>query len=220
MTTRYFGQRIKRNEDPRLLTGQGLYVDDVELPDMLHAAFVRSPYAHARLLRVDGGKAEQLPGVFAVVTREDQTRLRMFGAAYKDQSIVAVDKVRYAGDPVAAENYYQHAEHYFRLIAAAQRDVLVADLVVGLGIRRQRRGSGISAQYERCHCRGGRGVARTHRRLPDPLCELPVRGQPEGRMATLPRAAQPRFKSSGRQHIFSKSLQTITNKNLYFLLCK
>ena len=47
MTTRYFGERIKRNEDPRLLTGQGLYVDDVNLPDMLHVAFVRSPYAHA-----------------------------------------------------------------------------------------------------------------------------------------------------------------------------
>jgi hypothetical protein len=39
MTTRYFGERIKRNEDPRLLTGQGLYVDDVDLPNMLHVAF-------------------------------------------------------------------------------------------------------------------------------------------------------------------------------------
>src|SRR3989304_6025947 len=48
MTTRYFGERIKRNEDPRLLTGQGLYVDDVDLSNMLHVAFVRSPYAHAK----------------------------------------------------------------------------------------------------------------------------------------------------------------------------
>jgi CO/xanthine dehydrogenase Mo-binding subunit len=45
MTTRYFGERIKRNEDPRLLMGQGLYVDDVDLPNMFHAAFLRSPYA-------------------------------------------------------------------------------------------------------------------------------------------------------------------------------
>ncbi|HEX9453098.1 MAG TPA: xanthine dehydrogenase family protein molybdopterin-binding subunit, partial [Candidatus Binatia bacterium] len=72
------------------------------LPGMAHGKVLRSPYAHAKLIRVDGSKAEQLPGVFAVITREDQRRLRMFGAAYKDQTIVAVDKVRYVGDPVAA----------------------------------------------------------------------------------------------------------------------
>jgi carbon-monoxide dehydrogenase large subunit len=44
--TQFFGERIKRNEDPRLLTGQALFTDDVNLPDMLHAAFYRSPYAH------------------------------------------------------------------------------------------------------------------------------------------------------------------------------
>ena len=84
------------------MTGKALYTVDVDLPGMAHGKILRSPYAHARLLRVDGSKAEQLPGVFAVVTREDQKSLRMFGAAYKDQTIVAVDKVRYAGDPVAA----------------------------------------------------------------------------------------------------------------------
>ena len=57
---------------------------------------------HARLRRVDASKAEKLPGVFAVITRADQARLGMFGAAYEDQTIVAVDKVRYSGDPVAA----------------------------------------------------------------------------------------------------------------------
>ena len=66
------------------------------------AKILRSPFPHARITRVDAGKAENLPGVFAVITREDQRRLGMFGAAYKDQTIVAVDKVRYAGDPVAA----------------------------------------------------------------------------------------------------------------------
>ena len=53
MTTRYFGERIKRNEDPRLLTGQGLFVDDVDLPHMLHVAFLRSPYAHAKINSID-----------------------------------------------------------------------------------------------------------------------------------------------------------------------
>jgi CO/xanthine dehydrogenase Mo-binding subunit len=46
VATRYFGQRIKRNEDVRMLTGQALHVDDVELPGMLHVAFYRSGYAH------------------------------------------------------------------------------------------------------------------------------------------------------------------------------
>ena len=65
MATRYFGERIKRNEDPRLLTGQGLYVDDVDLPNMLHAAFLRSPYAHARINNIDVSQALQREGVRA-----------------------------------------------------------------------------------------------------------------------------------------------------------
>ena len=59
MATRYFGERIKRNEDPRLLTGQALFVDDVHLPGMAHAAFVRSPYAHARIASIDVSPALQ-----------------------------------------------------------------------------------------------------------------------------------------------------------------
>ena len=71
MPTRYFGERIKRNEDPRLLTGQGLYVDDVDLPNMLHAAFVRSPYAHARINTIDVSLALQRAGVIAIYTAGD-----------------------------------------------------------------------------------------------------------------------------------------------------
>jgi len=71
MSTRYFGERIKRNEDPRLLTGQGLYVDDVDLPNMLHAAFVRSPYAHAKINKIDVSQALEREGVMAVYTAED-----------------------------------------------------------------------------------------------------------------------------------------------------
>ncbi|HLF82146.1 MAG TPA: hypothetical protein VI410_10290, partial [Anaerolineales bacterium] len=63
MATQYFGQRIKRNEDPRLLTGQALFVDDVNLPGMLHVAFLRSPYAHARIRRVDCSRALARAGV-------------------------------------------------------------------------------------------------------------------------------------------------------------
>jgi carbon-monoxide dehydrogenase large subunit len=71
MATRYFGERIKRNEDPRLLTGQALFVDDVHLPGMAHAAFVRSPYAHARIVSIDATPARQREGVIAVFTAAD-----------------------------------------------------------------------------------------------------------------------------------------------------
>ncbi|HXV81865.1 MAG TPA: xanthine dehydrogenase family protein molybdopterin-binding subunit [Candidatus Binatia bacterium] len=84
------------------VTGKALYTVDVELPGMAHGKILRSPYAHARIKRVDASKAEELSGVYAVITRDDQRGLGMFGAAYKDQAIVAIDKVRYVGDPVAA----------------------------------------------------------------------------------------------------------------------
>ena len=71
MATRYFGQPIKRNEDPRLLTGQATFTDDVHLAGMLHVAFVRSDYAHARIKRIDTSAALAMPGVVAVYTAAD-----------------------------------------------------------------------------------------------------------------------------------------------------
>ncbi|MDP6225175.1 MAG: xanthine dehydrogenase family protein molybdopterin-binding subunit, partial [Anaerolineales bacterium] len=69
--TQFFGQPIRRNEDPRLLTGQALFVDDVQLPEMAHAAFLRSPYAHARILSIDVSKALTRAGVLAAYTAAD-----------------------------------------------------------------------------------------------------------------------------------------------------
>ncbi len=71
MTKKLIGKRIKRNEDPRLLTGNALFVDDVEIPGMLYAAFVRSDYAHARITSIDVAEARERPGVVAVFTAED-----------------------------------------------------------------------------------------------------------------------------------------------------
>ena len=71
MSTRTFGQRIRRNEDPRLLTGSALFVDDVSLAGMGHVAFVRSPYAHARITSIDASAALEREGVHAVVTAAD-----------------------------------------------------------------------------------------------------------------------------------------------------
>jgi carbon-monoxide dehydrogenase large subunit len=65
------GQSIKRVEDPRLVTGNGTFVDDLTLPDMLHTAVLRSQYAHARLRGIDVAAAQALPGVVSVLTGAD-----------------------------------------------------------------------------------------------------------------------------------------------------
>ncbi|MBX3049424.1 MAG: xanthine dehydrogenase family protein molybdopterin-binding subunit [Anaerolineales bacterium] len=113
MATRYFGERIKRNEDPRLLTGRALFVDDVDLPNMAHIAFVRSPYAHARIKSIDAAAARALPGVAAVYTAADlgdywRTGVLNVGvppikdAKFNERlhSILAKDKVRHVGEAV------------------------------------------------------------------------------------------------------------------------
>lgn len=114
MATRTFGQRIRRNEDPRLLTGRALFVDDVNLPGMLHAAFVRSPYAHAEIESIDASRAREKPGVVAVFTAEDLGEFWRRGPLLvspppidglvfheRTQPILARDKARHAGEPVA-----------------------------------------------------------------------------------------------------------------------
>src|SRR6202034_1327583 len=102
---RYTGASIKRSEDPRILTGAGRYVDDVKLPGMLHAAFVRSPLAHGRVLAVDASAARSLPGVVAVLTGADLDAITVrgpdpllammgAGASAPDYSLLATDTVR------------------------------------------------------------------------------------------------------------------------------
>ena len=71
MGAKHFGARITRLEDPALLTGQGRFVDDLKLPGMLHAAFVRSPHAHARIQGIDTTAARAMPGVHAVFAADD-----------------------------------------------------------------------------------------------------------------------------------------------------
>jgi len=71
MSTRMFGARIERNIDPKLLRGEGAFVDDIPLPHALHAAFARSSFARARIRAIDTRAAEQHPGVVAVYTCED-----------------------------------------------------------------------------------------------------------------------------------------------------
>jgi aerobic carbon-monoxide dehydrogenase large subunit len=108
------GVRTKRNEDPRLLTGRALFVDDVDLPGMLHAAFLRSPYAHARILGIDASRALQRDGVVAVYTAADLGDYwkpgpllvpppPVPGLVFNERTQVPLvkDKVRQLGEPIA-----------------------------------------------------------------------------------------------------------------------
>jgi carbon-monoxide dehydrogenase large subunit len=109
-TSRVFGAGVPRKEDARLVSGRGRYVSDVELPRMLHVAFVRSVHAHARLRAVDTAAAAALPGVVAVVTGDDPVfarhRLRARSAlpsyVETEQPVLAWPEVRHCGEAVAA----------------------------------------------------------------------------------------------------------------------
>lgn len=92
-----------RADAPAKVTGTARYTADVRLPGMLHAKVLRSPHAHARLVTVDASRARALPGVRAVLTRDDLDGVAPgYGYFVKDQPVVAADKVRYVGDVVAA----------------------------------------------------------------------------------------------------------------------
>ena len=112
MSSRIFGSAIRRREDPRLITGQAKYTDDFVLPGMAHMAVVRSPYAHAKIQRIDTKKAAAMPGVLGVFTGQ-QMKDAGFGPipcawVVPDSNTktppylpIAIDTVRYAGNAVA-----------------------------------------------------------------------------------------------------------------------
>ena len=108
---RHVGSRAKRPDDPRILTGRGRYVDDLILPRMVHVAFVRSVHAHARLGRVGVGAARRAPDVVGVLTGAEAARLckpyRGVLAHYRGMKTgamqpLAVERVRYVGEPIVA----------------------------------------------------------------------------------------------------------------------
>ena len=100
---KYIGQGLARSDALEKVTGKALFAADMKLPNMLYGKILRSPLAHARIKRVDPIEAEKLPGVKAVLTRADiDKQFASYGRAVRDQDIVAIDKVRYIGDPVAA----------------------------------------------------------------------------------------------------------------------
>ena len=103
---KWIGKSMKRLEDPRLLVGKGIYTDDINLPDMAHAAVLRSPHAHARIVSVDVSKAAELPGVLAVMTGADADKvcgpLPTWASPPVLQPVIANDRVRHVGEAVVA----------------------------------------------------------------------------------------------------------------------
>jgi len=118
MSTRVFGSSIKRREDPRLITGEAKYLDDIQLPNMLHAAILRSPYAHAKITSINTKKAEKVPGVVAVFTGQDFKDLPVLPCAWQaggvknnvnTPRVLEIDRVTFTGAGVAvviAEDRY------------------------------------------------------------------------------------------------------------------
>jgi carbon-monoxide dehydrogenase large subunit len=109
MAEKYFGKRQKRTEDPRLIQGLAHYVDDIKLPDTLHAVFLRSIYAHARIKKIDTSAAAKVPGVVAVYTGKDVSAkigpvpcaAALPDLKTPDHRVLATDKVYFVGHPVA-----------------------------------------------------------------------------------------------------------------------
>jgi aerobic carbon-monoxide dehydrogenase large subunit len=145
MEYKYIGQPIKRKEDPRMLSGMGLFIDDIELPGMLHAAFFRSDYAHARINSIDVSAARERPGVVAVYTAEDfgdywkvgplqvPPPLAIEGSEFHARPLppIAKDKVRFSGEPLAvviAESRYIAEDAFDDIIVDMEPLDVVVDM--------------------------------------------------------------------------------------------
>lgn len=118
VATKVVGASIKRREDPRLITGEAKYLDDIQLPALTHMAILRSPYAHANIKSIDVSKAKAAPGVVAVFTGQDFADVNPLPCAWQaggvknnanTPRVLEINKVTHAGQGVAcviAENRY------------------------------------------------------------------------------------------------------------------
>ncbi len=183
------GRRIDRLESRSKVTGTADYTHNVELPRMLHAKVVRSAHAHARILSIDTAGAAAHPGVFKVVTARDVMKVipdPHYGPAFHDQPILAIEKVRHIGEPVAvvlAEDWHV-AEAAAGLVnveyevlpavfdevqAASSTDVLVHDVLRPAGTFPDlkhlagRKGTNVALDYRLRHGNVEQAFATAHR---------------------------------------------------------
>jgi len=125
MGAKYFGAAVRRREDPRFLRGEGRFVDDVTLPGLLHAAFLRSPHAHARVRSIDAARARGLPGVAAVYTHADLARwmkpLPVFGATPPGLAAAVRFDVRHAPQWALCKDIARHVGEIVAMVVADSR---------------------------------------------------------------------------------------------------
>ena len=106
METTEIGKSVRRLDYETKVTGKALYLADMNVPGMCHGKILRSPLPHARVKKIDTSKALKVAGVMAIITGDDILHDEgiepYYGPVFKDQTIVAMEKVRHVGDPVAA----------------------------------------------------------------------------------------------------------------------
>ena len=161
---KYIGRSVPRLEDPPLLTGRAAFVDDIAFPRQLHMRLVRSPVAHGRIVAIDTQAALAMPGVAAIWTAADIADVppidfregRIERLEPYRQPVLAADRVRYVGEPVAA---VFAADPYLAEDAADRVALTIAELPVLLDAdgraRRifagpQHRGRGGATRLWRC----------------------------------------------------------------------
>ncbi len=133
-TTSVMGGAVRRREDPALITGRGTYVDDLQPTSLLHVAFNRSPYAHARIKSVDTAAASKMPGVVAIFTHDDVAHLGPLLAQVpigKLRPLLSDGEIKHTGEAIAmviAENRYQAQD----AADAIEIDCDVLPAVIGL----------------------------------------------------------------------------------------
>ena len=122
MGAKFFGAAVKRREDPRFLQGEGRFIDDIVVPGMLHAAFSRSPHAHARIVRIDTTGAASAPGVVRVFTFSDLDRwmkpLPLFGAVPPGLGAVVKFDVRQAPQWALCRDRARHVGEIVAMVVA------------------------------------------------------------------------------------------------------
>jgi carbon-monoxide dehydrogenase large subunit len=182
MSTRTFGEPIKRNEDRRLLTGQALFIDDVELPGMLHAALLRSQVAHARIIKIDISRALQRRGVIAAYAADDLGAYWQPGPLLvppppiadivfnkRTQVPLAKDKIRHVGEPlviVIAESRYIAEDALDDIDVELEQLPAVVDLEQGLrpgsALVHEDVGSNVSAHVRQTKGNYASAAAKAH----------------------------------------------------------
>ena len=163
------GSRASRVDGVEKVTGQAKFTGDLDLPGLLEGKVLRSPYPHAKIKSIDVSKADQLPGVVAVLTREDVRDINpYYGHCLRDRPLIAVDRVLYVGEPVAvvAAVDAQTADEALSLIKvdyqelpslATVDDALAPDApilheeVFGVGEFHEMKGVGETKQSNVCH---------------------------------------------------------------------